>query len=54
MLDNHTVYCICEADNEIIEATKHKELPIFTVQWHPEEIYCEITTKFVISLLEKS
>ena len=36
---------VCETKEGEIEAIAHKTLPIFAVQWHPEEIYDEYSIK---------
>lgn len=38
--------------NPIVEAFKHKELPIAGVQWHPEELYDPIAIDIVNDLLK--
>jgi putative glutamine amidotransferase len=37
----------------VLEAVKHKELPIYGVQYHPEEIYDSLSYNMVLQLLNK-
>ena len=39
--------------NTIIEAFKHKQLDIWGVQWHPEEIYDTLSTKILSTLIKE-
>lgn len=39
-------------DDNYVEAIRHKELPIYGVQWHPEEIYDVISNTIINKLLE--
>lgn len=36
----------------LVEAFKHKDLPIVAVQWHPEELYDEVSHQFITDLLK--
>lgn len=38
-------------DDEEIEAIKHKELPIYAVQYHPEELNCSMSNFLILKLL---
>jgi gamma-glutamyl-gamma-aminobutyrate hydrolase PuuD len=40
-----------DPDDYIVEAFKHKTLPIAGVQWHPEELYDRFSIETVIALL---
>lgn len=40
-------------DLAIVEAFRHKQLPIYAVQWHPEELYDNFSSKVIRTLLNK-
>lgn len=44
---------ILTAPDDIVEAMEHKELPIASVQWHPEEIYDSMSFYLISKLLAK-
>lgn len=43
---------IYKKDDVIIEAFKHETLPIYAVQWHPEELYDNFSVNCIKQLLE--
>jgi putative glutamine amidotransferase len=44
---------IATSEDGFIEAIKHQSLPIAAVQWHPEEIWDQYTSKLIDNLLGK-
>lgn len=40
-----------DSEDNIIEALRHKELPIYSVQWHPEELYDSYSVRVINYLL---
>lgn len=47
------LFIVASTDHNV-EALAHSELPIIAVQWHPEEIYDELSIGYVHTLLERS
>lgn len=43
---------VAKANDDIIEIIKHRELPIWGVQYHPEELYDSASMRIVQNLLE--
>lgn len=41
-----------DKNDHIIEAMRHKELPIYSVQYHPEELYDNVSVKMINTLLK--
>lgn len=39
--------------DDTIEAIQHRDLPIFAVQWHPEDLYAEESTKWITNKLNE-
>jgi len=41
-----------DEDSYFVEVVSHKTLPIMGVQYHPEELYCELSAKYIKKLLK--